>query len=253
MNPVKAQLPALFPHENYRVILSSSEVDSDLRARVPDLWLALLEAESRAQIRDLLKALWEPVYDALFHLMRGRRAIVPICLQGFAILLDNGVRSLLYLFTSEGQVEFYRGNLPLDEANLPEQWKRMWPALPDHFRALYRVHNGWFSAWPGQESGYLGHLPVQKWWRVGEEIPGLDLPYDDNITLANVVITFETTGGDRMGFEVYEREDGSIGAVDVLWLKGDPPCWTNFVDKYDQWIAESYFTWTVDESTLPPE
>jgi hypothetical protein len=88
---------------------------------------------------------------------------------------------------------------------------------------------------------------------VNEEIPGLELRGEDGITWDNLLVTFEDIGGSRMGFELVENEAGGYTAYDIYWYKGDSPTMTDFVEKYDRWITDSYFNAyeEVDLSKLP--
>lgn len=249
MNPVKTLLTEQWPGKPDHLLLTASAA----AGRVPELWLQLLEANTQSQLKTLLRELWKPVYRHLFQLMY--RNLVADCLQGFAVLAEDGEPpSLLYLFTRKGRLELYRGELPLAEQRLPEKWQAVWPALPATFRALYQVHNGWtsYDLW-GSKAGTLGHLPIDYWWWVNEEIPCLELRGEEGITWDNLLITFQDVGGNRMGFELVEDEAGGYTAYDIRWYKGESPTMTDFIEKYDSWITDSFFNSykEVDPSRLP--
>lgn len=252
MNEIHQLLARTYPGSSGgRLLLSPGDVDGSARARLPGAWIPLLDVRSRREARAALGQLWAPVAGDLYWLVH--RHVLADHLHGFAILLPDGAPpALLYLFTAEGELNEYRGNLPLDPVRLPERWRPVWAALPPAFQAFYGIHDGWFVPFrPGAETGHLGPLPVEKWWRVGDEIPGLSVENDEEITLADVVITFEDSGGDRQGFEIAEPEPGVFSVYDVRWNKGAAPTGVEFMWAMDERLVEVFFSGTMDESILP--
>jgi hypothetical protein len=80
-------------------------------------------------------------------------------LYGLVLLTeDDQPPSLLYVFLSEGDLDYYRGFLPVQEHEIPSHISSFWYRLPADFRQLYAIHDGWALL----HLMSSGHVPIHK-------------------------------------------------------------------------------------------
>ena len=238
-------LEALSNLNDIQLITSPNQIPKVFNNQVPDLWGALLASKDNQL--SILKQLWQPISPKIPQTMAELQAT----LQGIAILIEDGhPPSLLYIFLNKkGKLSFHRGYPPLKTEQLPQDILPIWSNLPEEFRNLYIIHNGWFSL----HSRSRGHLPVNKWsflssseWLLEDEVVA-QLPISPKQTL----IVYDQGGGGYLGFVLPSKSNiGQVTPVEI-WLTNltEPDTGIDFWSVYDEMTVASFLemAWREDE------
>ena len=167
-----------------------------------------------ASLRDVtvptLRQIWQPVY----HLLPATMEEVETTLIGTAVLTESGEKpSLLYLFRyeSSGNLTFFRGYPPVTLDDIPARWQGIWARLPEDFRQLYAVHNGWYALL--SRSG--GHLPLAEWSLLSDEEWSLERDIAAALPFApdKILLVCRDGGGGYLGFAL--PDSGEV--IPVAW------------------------------------
>ena len=174
----------------------------------PALWWELVSLQDVAV--PTLRQIWQPVYTLLPATMEE----VETTLVGTAVLAETGEKpSLLYLFRygSSGNPTFFRGYPPVIPDDIPARWQGIWARLPEDFRQLYAVHNGWYALL--SRSG--GHLPLAEWSLLSDEEWSLERDIAAALPFApdKILLVCRDGGGGYLGFAL--PDSGEV--IPVAW------------------------------------
>jgi hypothetical protein len=198
-----------------RLFLSIKDTNEEVSEHIPQSWWPLL---SLGEVNpERLLDLWQPVSANLPMTMDS----LSERLCGLAILEEaDDLPSLLYIFiTQSGHFSFYKGKIPIERRDIPEKLREPWQLMPEEFRKLYSIHNGWYLL-STMSSGYF---PIKNWQWLTLRDWGLDaetidiLPFDINRT----IFVHHNGGPGYLGFEL--MGDNHKGKVrPVRWWANDP-------------------------------
>jgi hypothetical protein len=201
---------------------------------VPAIWWELVSLQDVAV--PTLRQIWQPVHQLLPATMEE----VETTLVGTAVLTETGENpSLLYLFRyeSSGNLTFYRGYPPLTQADIPARWQAIWERLPEDFRQLYAVHNGWYALL--SKSG--GHLPIAEWSLLADEAWSLEKEIAAALPFApdKILLVCRDGGGGYLGFALPDAGE----AIPVAWRTQQASQLEQnilFFNKYDQTTSGNF-------------
>lgn len=221
-------------YQNARLFFSREELETDIQDRIPELWIPILgfptdEAEFAA-----IQSLWSPVIERLPKTMDQLARVT----RGVVLLVDeHNTPSLLYAYANKkGQPRFHQGCLPLTEKSIPLDLAILWSRLPDEFRRLYAIHDGWNVL----NRRDMGHLFVQdvnllSWeeWDLEPEVIATT-----PVSVERTMIVFESGGSGYMGFEIAEKEGDEARSL-VWWSNKpkNPDLKIHFWPVFDTWIS----------------
>lgn len=219
-----------------QIMLSVEEVDLDIKKQIPAAWLDLISLDG-IRFADLQR-LWQPVVPKLTRVFDELARTI----RGLAILLEEGKPpSLLYIFSKKEKLYYHRGFPPLEEGAIPAHLQPVWSKLPQDFRELYTIHNGWFAL----HSKSMGHLSIDKLsllssedeWDLESEIIN-NMPIDPERT----IIVFSNGGSGYIGFELPESEKTSEAKPLIWWSDKptEPELSIKFWPVFDAWTAINF-------------
>lgn len=229
MNISKQMMWDALPRFIRASVLAETAAELPSGLAVPPQWVAILQAqqasgrlEASAGWRDFSAQL--PNVAAFFN-----KQARPLLLLAD---VDRAV-SLLYPFTSGGEVYAYRGHPPLPAA--PGQFQAVWARIPQQLRDFYTmVHKGWTFL----SANSMGPLPVGDWAYLSADRFDIDdetaagMPVD----IGKVLTVFHNGGGDYLCLD-FSAPDGI--ATGLIWWHDDPghPDVVNFWAALDAWIG----------------
>jgi hypothetical protein len=204
-----------------------SEVDPALA--VPAPWVAILQDQQQGR-KLALYAYWNNFaaqVPTVFNFLNNfARPVVVLAEQ-------NKEVSLLYPFTAQDVLYFYRGHPVLGA--VPARFAAVWPRIPAQLRDFYlNVHNGWTFL----SSNAMGPLPVEDWAFLSDDKFDIDeetaarMPCDIN----KVLTVFHNGGGDYLCLD-FSAPDGV--ATGLIWWHEEPdtPEVVDFWAYLDGWTS----------------
>jgi hypothetical protein len=230
---------------NPQLITSISDVPQDISqdvlSQIPQSWLDLLSLDDVDFTK--LRELWQPIVH------RGESIInnLEFKLQGLVILIeDNRPPSLLYIFLNEEELFFHRGFPPLKETEIPEKIQSFWPMLPEDFKTLYSIHNGWTSFF----SGAMGHKPIDEIELLSSEEWMLEPDVIKNLPIdhTKTILVFRSGGPGYLAFECIEPEPKSM----IFWSNNPtkPEFFKSFWTNFNLWLLIDMESKDFNKSTL---
>ncbi|HLP88951.1 MAG TPA: SMI1/KNR4 family protein [Nostocaceae cyanobacterium] len=184
---------------NPKLIIDHQDIPPEVISQIPPSWLSLLSLGTVEFTK--LRELWQPVIHRVEMIIENLESR----LQGLAILIeDNQPPSLLYIFLNDEELYYHRGFPPLTEKEITETVKPFWSKLPEDFKKLYTIHNGWTSMFDMS----MGHKPIDKISLLSSTEWSLEAKVIENLPInyTKTIIVFTNGGSGYIGFELPELD-----------------------------------------------
>ncbi|GGZ02141.1 SMI1/KNR4 family protein [Pseudoduganella plicata] len=196
---------------------------------VPAQWLRFIEQQMEPNL--LLLAEWDVISPDLPKIAEFLEA----SLQRVSLLKEaNGATSLLYQYTTGGQLNFSRGRPPL--SHVPERLAPLWDRVPARLRDFHtRLHDGWTFL----PANSMGPLPVADWAFLSDDRFDIDEETASamSIDIARVAAVFHNGGGDYLCLNF--ADSLAPEATGLIWWHEDPanPEPVDFWGVLDAWVG----------------
>ncbi len=219
---------------NPRLALTPEELEPGLN--IPQTWIDLLRQQrdtGRANVSELWREM-ETELPSVLEFLRNN-------LQGIGVMTEENNRSwLIYFYTIDGEIYFYKGGVPLGKAIPPELIER-YKLMPSKLRYFHSsVHNGWTFL----PSNALGPLPVEDTFFLSELEWDMEEGDEEKLPfkLENVLAVFANGGGDYLCLDTGEEKNPELSMALIWWHEEPlaPDMYVNFWPAMNEWMKTGF-------------
>ena len=212
--------------QDFEIHLNTGTVPAEIA--LPQSWRQLIARQEQDKSLDLLPE-WYELRSELPDVVR----FLESALRGYAILLQQGRASLLYIYSDGGKLRFYCGNSPSAFSKLRNGFS--WEKFPPKLRFFYeRLHNGWYFL----ASRSMGILKLEDLRPLSEDEWDFEDGDEDRLPfhLQDVLEVFPNGAGDYLCIDLRSRSQDKNALVFWHEEPGNPEMGQDFFSVMNAWI-----------------